>query len=180
MSIHLQVNDLAIEAKIAQLEAQLLDTERSLLQSKAENAALSKQLADLTKAKAEADKQLLSLQSLLKQANDEIERLKKLLADMTAAKNAGDARISTLEGQVKDDANKISSLNKQVDAMETQAKKDSEEINANRLRIAELEGAILSFSNPDVALLYPNDIWLSTLCPLIALILCYSTDYSVL
>ena len=114
---------MAIEEKFAQLDTQLLDTDRSLLQARTENATLSKQLTDATTAKVEADGQILSLQSSFKQTNDEIERLKKLLADMTSVKNAGDARISMLEGQGKVDTDKIASLGERVSELEATLKR---------------------------------------------------------
>ena len=117
---------MAIEENNSQLDAQLPDTERSLLQARSENASLSNQLTDVTTAKAEADGQILSLQSSLKQANDEIERLKRLLADMTTAKSAGDARISMLEGQGKVDTDKIASLNERVSELEATLQRTDE------------------------------------------------------
>ena len=118
---------MAIEEKFAQLDTQLLDTDRSLLQARTENATLSKQLTDATTAKVEADGQILSLQSSFKQTNDEIERLKKLLADMTSVKNAGDARISMLEGQGKVDTDKIASLGERVSELEATLQRAEEE-----------------------------------------------------
>ena len=166
-----KANDLAIEARIADLESQLIDAEKTIAILRAQVtkdeidiAALKKriselegQLAAVTKEyqgyKSTSEKTVKELNAGLKLAKDEYaqhlkecklasEKAAKSIADLTSAKAAVDKQVEALTAQGKKDASEIASQKKQLDesaakltalAAEYKSYKENSETTVNEL-----------------------------------------------